>query len=485
MTYKFNNNLYLHIGVLFIVSLIIIISQNGEVNRDGVFYLEHAYYINNGEWSKSLVFYNWPFFSFLIASVHRLTGLSFQYSAHILNILFFLIASLFYLKIFRFISENKYSYIFPTLILLTSIPLMDDYLPMILRDHGLWAGFMIGIYGYLNWIENPKWKWSLIWQFGFIFGGLFRPECFVFNIFLPFLNQFFFKKLRGLNYFLQSLSIPITLSLTFTLTLLFFKGINFNDVTRLSEIISRPMLFLNTLFDPIDINSENFYINKLINEFDISFKYLFLSYVYFYKWIIGIGFFHIFLFLFAIKKSLIKLTYLKVIVIFFVLSNLIVIINFYATFIITSRYMMINWMIIYLASAIGLANLWYQLNKHNDKKYKFLKTLLIAILVIYILNIIVDKKEQHFEKQLGDWVKQNNINLSDIHFNSRRVAFYSGMATFNPDDFDTATKVKKMTYIIYRYTNLDEIKLIDNYEPIQYFPSENNPKIIVYKRLND
>jgi hypothetical protein len=198
-----------NIILLSLVSLIIIILQQGEINRDGTMYLTQSQYIVEGNWDKAMSVYSWPFFSILIAGLHQLSGQSLQYAAHFINVTLFIVASFFFIKNVSLVSQNKTPIVFATLILLTSIPLMDDYLSMVLRDQGQWAGFMLGVYGYLRWIKSPQLSWALIWQLGFIFGTLFRPECLLFNILLPFTHQLFVTKTDRLNVFMQSISIPL------------------------------------------------------------------------------------------------------------------------------------------------------------------------------------------------------------------------------------------------------------------------------------
>ena len=169
------NKLSYNILLLVLISICIIFLQQGEINRDGIIYLTQSQYIVEGNWGGAMEIYNWPFFSILIAGLHQLTGLSLQYAAHMINVALFVLASFFFIKNVTLVSQ-KTNMLFATLILLTSIPVMDDYLSMVLRDQGQWAGFMIGVYGYLRWIKSAQWTWAFVWQVGFLFGTLFRPE---------------------------------------------------------------------------------------------------------------------------------------------------------------------------------------------------------------------------------------------------------------------------------------------------------------------
>ena len=472
------------IGYLSLVMVWLFYSSHGEINRDGVLYLTQAHYFVQGNWDKAMSIYNWPFFSFLIASLSRL-GLKLQPAAHLINATLFLFASLFTILITGLVSDNKVKPIFPGLILLTSIPLMDDYLVMVLRDHGMWAGLMTGVYAYLRWLRSPNFLWSLLWQLGFLFGTLFRPECLIFNILLP-IHQFFFIKTERLKSFMQSIS-TLLIGLLFLPIILIILNMDMRsiDFSRLNEIITRPAHFLNTILQPLPIESHNDFLKILIADYATSFKYFFLSYVVMYKWVAGLGLLHLFLFGYAVKQKLIPMFYLKVLVSFFILSSIITIINLYTTYIITSRYWLMNFWIVYIFASIGLGHFWDSLQHLKQPKQSLMRWGLLSIVALYFLNIIIDKPEEHFEQAAGRWIKENHLDLNNIYFNQKRVAYYADLLTFDLIELQTAIEVKRYQHLVIRYNRFSEIKDILNYQPIKYFPSQQSPKIIIFKRIEN
>lgn len=477
------NNTPIQLLILLAVSVWVIISQQGEINRDGVLYLTQSQLIVEGNWGKAMEIYNWPFFSILIVGLHQLTGLSLQYAAHMINVALFVLASFFFIKNTTLVSQ-KTDILFATLILLTSIPLMDEYLSMVLRDQGQWAGFMMGVYGYLRWIKSPQWTWAVLWQAGFLFGTLFRPECLMFNILLPLIHQLFIVKSERLKSFIQSVSIPLVcLSLLPILWFMLGTDLYKIEFARLNEIITRPTKFLNTMLQPLAIETQNYFLKVLIADFATSFKYFFLSYVVVYKWAVGLGLLHLFLFTYAIQQRLISAPYLKTLVVFFALSSIITIINLYTTFVIANRYWVMNFWVVYIIAAIGLGHLWQTLQDSKHPKQRWMKWGLTSILAIYFLNVIIDKPEPHFELQAGHWVKDQHLDLNNIYFNQRRVAYYAGLLAYESTNLKTATEVIQYPYLMMRYDRFTEAKNIPGYQPIKYFPSKESPKVIVYTRI--
>ena len=479
------NKLSYNIILLALLSIYIIFLQQGEINRDGVRYLTQAHYIVEGNWDKAMAEYNWPFFSILIASLHHFTGISLQYAAHTINVVLFLIAALFFIKNVSLVSHHKTNTIFATLVLLTSIPIMDDYLSMVLRDQGQWAGFMIGVYGYLRWIKSSQWLWAFVWQVGFIFGTLFRPECIVFNILLPFTHQLFIVKADRIKALIQSVSIPlVSLFLLPILWLILNIDISSINLARLNEIITRPAIFFQSMLNPLPIDSSNYWLKILITDHSTSFKYFFLSYMAAYKWASGLGLLHLFLFGYALKQRLISSPYLKTLVIFFALSSIITIINLYSTFIIASRYWVMNFWVVYILAAIGLGQLWANLQHSKYPRHLFIKWGLVSMFAFYLLNIIIDKPEEHFEQEVGRWVKEQQLDLNNIYFNQRRVAFYAGVLAHDRADMDTAVNQIQYPYLIIRYKKFVEFEEIKHYQAIQFFPSREKPKVVVFKRTD-
>jgi len=137
--------------VIMFVAFWSVYIQDGQINRDGLLYLKQAYLIAEGDWKEGLARYPWPFFSILIAVFYKLTNLHLQVVAHGVDIALFGIAAWFYLKTLQLIHNKERNIIFyGGIILLSFIPIMDDYVGMVLRDHGLWAGCMMGTYFYFK-----------------------------------------------------------------------------------------------------------------------------------------------------------------------------------------------------------------------------------------------------------------------------------------------------------------------------------------------
>lgn len=478
------NKIYPYILFLCITTIVIIYSQDGEINRDAVMYLTQSQLFMEGNFSQALDFYNWPFFSFLIFIFHKIFGLSFLHSAHFIDGLLFLVAAYYFLKIIHLVSDSKINHIYGFLILISSIPLLDDYLGMILRDHGQWAGFMMGVYYYLMWINTSSNKYNLLWQMSFIFASLFRPECFIFNILLPFVSVIFSSSKNKLLIFFQTSSILIIGAFFMAGSYVYLSTNNLYefDFLRLNEILTRPLLFLKTFFNPLDLNSNNFYQSVLIHDYAISLKYLFLSYVALYKWVFGLGLLHVYFFIIAIKKRLIDYLYFKYLMAFFLISFMVTVINLYATYVLASRYWVMNWWIVYIFATFGFSYTWKIIHESKNKYFAFVKLILIIFLTVRILNIYIDKPNITSENQAIDWIKNNHIDLSKINTNDSRIAFKLDLNVFSLVEKNKYIP-GRYNFLIMKYNHLESPEYLDNFETFMYFPDNQNPKIVLYRRL--
>ena len=476
-----NNAVIIHALFLTFIGALIIYLQQGEINRDGIKYITEAQFFLEKNYIKALEGNNWPFFSYLISKAGELLDISVQFSAHVINLLCFGVASFFFLKTINYVSNKQTPTIWGSLILLTSIPVMDDYLPMVLRDHGQWAGFMGGVYYFLRWFKEGGIKNAFFWQLSFAIGTLFRPECLAFNILLP-LVSLLPQEQRTVEKFLQSISLGFVVIIISAI--IFFISDFSLDFARLNEFYSRPRAFLLNILTPIELTTNHIHLRYLIADFSESFKFLFIAYVILYKWIAGLGIFHFALFCYALKQKLLQKKLLLALVFLFLISGVITIINTYATYILANRYWVMNWWIVYIFAALGLSHLWTSLNAQRSSKHRWIKISLVFVLLLYFLNVILDKPEVHFEKQAGNWVMENQLDFNNIYFNNRRVAYYAGQLAFDDVGLQQATEVIQYRYLMIRYLRFSEVKAIKNYQPIHHLPSKQNPKVIVYERVS-
>jgi hypothetical protein len=382
--------------------------QDGHINRDGFLYLKQAYLISEGNWKEGLAVYRWPYFSILIAFFYKITDLHLQVVAHGVNLMLFGITALFYLKILKLIYLQKYIIFYGGIILLSFIPIMDDYVGMILRDHGLWAGCMAGTYFYLKYISNDKLFNNFLWQISFAFAGLFRPEAFVFLFLIPLFHLFFQKKQKSkwlnIQQFLHHYLVTFT-CLFFILINKFILNLNLlisDKSNRLNEFIPALMSFFKQISSPLPIFTDHQYLNLLLQNNPVMIAIIFLLSLFLIKTIKGLGVLNLILiykyFCNPQKASRAKLSPLY----FLIFINLcLVFVVFINNYVLTDRYLVLSyfWILIILTPELYLL---FESKSYN--KNKILNSLIITLIVILVLNVLIDNKHKREKKQIDEFL---------------------------------------------------------------------------------
>ena len=442
--------------------------QDGHINRDGLLYLKQAYLIADGSWKEGLKLYPWPFFSILIAVFHKVTNIHLQVVAHAVDLSLFGIAAMFYLKILKLIHKEKGIIFYGGIILLSFMPIMDDYVGMILRDHGLWAGCMIGTYFYFKNLKKYSLKNSISWQLGFLFSGLFRPEGWVFLLLLPLwrLAQHKSQNLKKLVHdYLLSISI-----VTFGLVVIFLSYcdlIGLINSSRLIEFFNRPIVFFHQLVSPLPIVSDNFHLSNLLEDYSLVLTYSVLITILLFKWIKGLGVLHgcMFFYSFLVKKKFLNENQ-KNIYFFLVVSFILVAINLFNVYVLTNRYWGFHWWWLLILITPTTLSLFEVRNFRSS-----IKNILGVVLVFYVFNSFIDKRD-NLEMHIAQYLKNNHLEDIDLK-EHHRIKYY---VNFSVDDLlDNKTNQDPEPYGLYK---IDDINNIDQKMIIKKFP-EINPKFIL------
>ncbi|AKO64558.1 hypothetical protein VI34_06380 [Methylophilales bacterium MBRSG12] len=447
-------------SVIMLVAIWSIYIQDGHINRDGLLYLKQAYLIAEGSWKEGLALYPWPFFSILIAIFHKFTNLHFQVVAHGVDLALFGIAILFYLKTLQLIyNKEKHIIFYGGVILLSFIPIMDDYVGMVLRDHGLWAGCMMGTYFYSKNLKQYSLKNSITWQLGFLFAGLFRPEGLVFVILLPLWNLTQ-NKTQKLKQLVLDYSLCI-LAAILALLVILFSNIDLMNVmssSRLTEFLNRPILFLQQLVKPLPVQTDNEYLSNLFENYSLIITYAVLFSVLIFKWIKGLGVLHGGLFFYSLfAKKKIKNNYQKYIYFFLIVSFILVSINLFNVYVLTNRYWGFHWWWIFILITPVILIIF-----KDGKVNRFIKKILGITIAFFILNCLIDKNES-LEQEVADYLKENALQQVDFQ-EHQRIKYYVNYSIQDlvKDENNQSSPLYKL-YKINNVVNIDQKIIIKNF----------------------
>ena len=180
------------------------------INSDGVLYMDMARALLAGGLSATAELYNWPFFSILVAGIHKLTGLSLEQSGNLVNIAMFVIfTDALVLICNKTLPNNRQVFIAALFIL--GFTLFNDYRAYLFRDMGYWAFSALALYQFVKFLETPTWLNANMWQITIVIAILFRVEGVAILFALPFFVFFNNKSIKDAFFQLVKLWLLVSL----------------------------------------------------------------------------------------------------------------------------------------------------------------------------------------------------------------------------------------------------------------------------------
>ncbi|MFM8812741.1 MAG: hypothetical protein ACKODW_03030 [Methylophilaceae bacterium] len=156
------------IGILALIAGLITVRiqyvHMGWINSDSVLYLEAAKWMVAGDFTKALAIYNWPFYSICIATVSKIFHTPIFLSAQILSTVFFMLATTALLNIVSLLGGNNRTIVIGAITLFGCDYIVGDILPMLMRDQGYWAFFLLSVWAFIKFTDHPTWLMGGLWQ---------------------------------------------------------------------------------------------------------------------------------------------------------------------------------------------------------------------------------------------------------------------------------------------------------------------------------
>jgi hypothetical protein len=427
--------------ISFCVLLVSFINFFNYLNPDGTLYIKQAMMIGNGESFESILnFYAWPFYSYFIYFLSTLLSHDYILSAKLLSYVSIFILSIYFTKTINYLFPKIY-FLIPLFSFFSLGFFIRDYGPMVIRDNLFWALLVVTIYYSIKFIKCNKFNlfiYALIFSF---LSSLIRPEGILFFIYI---FVYFFIK----NQAIRNLLFLKILSLIFISFFIFFF---INDFGRLNEFISLPMKLFNNfiLGISIPINSENEFLDLLIQQNPNSFIFsgltiIFLTKLFFNK--ASIFILISFLKVKKINKDLIEAR--NFLLSLSLLFGFIAYVYTLSTFIITTRYIVPVLLIFTLLSFFKLNYLSFFVNKS--------KYILLFLIVVTIFSLRPFKFENY--QDTLDFISLNNLRDSDFYSNVEMIYFRSEnyFPEFKWDELEKAIESNV------RYLILSDIENIDS-----------------------
>jgi hypothetical protein len=419
------------------IALIIIMLEQGRINDDAVLYLEVAKYFSLFEWKTALSLYPWAFHSFLIGITSAITGLGLETSAYAWSVFFFGLTTYVYIRLIRLAGGSNKTVIAGTLLLFTNPYIIGDTLPMILRDQGFWAFFLLTIALFIRFYRRKTLGNHLAWQISAIVATLFRTEGLALVTLLPciLLAQKESSWKDRLKDFLLAYTILIT-----GLVAGIIASINFSATPHIqnARALNIVLGFISGAYTQISeglVTKAHMIGDEVLGKFlaDYGMQGLLLTLI---AIVVGkitgtAGWLAVLLaaLQYKIKNVLIDLP-AKIILWWaaFILF-LTAMVSLLANFILAGRYIIPVALIIMIIAAFSLTAVYEQTReKTPGKRYKLLASLIVVVLLFNCWKTFKPKPEGYtYERDAVTWVLSHRPENTPVFYDNARLRYYAGL----------------------------------------------------------
>ena len=415
------------IGVLIAMQINYI--QHGWINNDSVLYFEAARLFALGEWQQGFKLFPWPLYSGLIALVHTISGFSLHFSAQILNVLFFGIATHSFLKLIRLCGGDNLTLLCGALLLFSSQYIVGDALQMLLRDQGFWAFFLTGIVFFVRFYRSLSWTDAIAWQLAMITAMLFRVEGITYLLALPFvllLNKNLALSTRGFA-LLKAHSVNLSAGLIVA-SYLFLKGLPVSNLGRLQEIFTTRLLEdLTRKFMQRSEIMANDVLGNFLDQFASEGLLLTFIFIMLAKTISSAGWITAGLAAYTIRlrQQLLNHDAWRILTAVMAIALIDMFLIILKVFVLSGRYVVPLTLILITLAAFGLSELFHRQQKWPGKK-RWLVYILVVVLALGMVKNILPKRAGHnYQQDAVAWVKSHNPDNLPVFYDSSRVRYYA------------------------------------------------------------
>ena len=179
-----NNGLYLCIIIVCALISVWSVFADPIINIDGILYIKSAAALSVGNIDAALGYHKWPFYAYLISGIHQISGISLEFSAHILNCLLNIITCIGFVFLICELGATKRIMLI-ALVVIVLFPGLNELRSYIIRDHGYIAFYIWSLYFLIRALHirsRPLLGLSLL---SMVVAALFRIEGVVFLIAMP------------------------------------------------------------------------------------------------------------------------------------------------------------------------------------------------------------------------------------------------------------------------------------------------------------
>lgn len=396
--------------------------SNDIINSDGILYMKMTEAYLQGGLAETVKVFNWPFFSIIVAYVHKVTSLPLEASAYILNALLFVL----FLDTLILISNKlllNSQQLAIAAILFICFQSFNEYRDFIIRDFGYWAFCSLALYQFILFLERPTLKNATFWQLFATTALLFRVEGVVILLGLPLYLFIFhppkvaFKQYVRLNYLL----ILGTISVTFVAIEMSGITASFGKIQSITSYAD-PSTFLEAFNQKTSIIK-----SQVLNQYSAKYSALIFSsgliFMLLFKLIKALSFGYIGLFLvnWWQQKETQAMPYRSLIIYFMALNILILLAFLFHEYFMSRRYTIVTLVSLLL---LMLPRLTTMISQAWAARNKLLLSVIGFVLFISLVDGITTSRSKTYIKETAIWASENLPKNSTILTEDTIIEYY-------------------------------------------------------------
>lgn len=480
--------------------------QHGWINPDTVLYFESAKLFAIGDWQGAVKIFQWPLYSILIASTHKLTTLDIHTSAQLLSVIFFGIVTASFLKIIELAGGTTRTLFAGALILFSAQYLVGGVLEMLMRDQGFWAFYLTSIVFFIKFYQSRTYLYAFLWQICAIVATLFRVEAISFLILLPTILLFNRKEKwqQRLTALIKCNFINITAAIGIFIALV-TNDWSMNQFGRLKEVFTSNLLIelSQKLLTQSAVMSEQV-LGKYLEEFAVQGLLLTFIYIIISKAVAATGMVNFGLAAFACrsKTHLINLQVFQVLRAAAIIATINMALIITKVFVLSGRYVIALAFILMIFASFQLGDLFKHFNQSPSPKDKKMRWLTIAILTFMLLglvkNILPKSDGYNYMQDAVAWVQENNKGNMPVLYNETRLRYYAGEPFIGAweDNWKVVTTaiqdqtIQKYNFLVITHSSKHHSreefiaeKLPEFVEVKRFSPSKAKKSVVIYRNI--
>lgn len=484
-------------ALLSVVTLFIAVNTQNPLNNDGALYLQTAEAFAQSGWQAAIQLYRWPFYSILIAWLAKLTYLSFEHAAYVLNAVLLVVIVTTFITLTKELGASRTVQFFGAIVIL-SHPRLNHYQNYIIRGFGYWAFSLLSLLYLIRFYRHLRWRYALGWGICMSLATLFRIEGAVLCCLSPLV--LLLRSSTGLwsrlGHALKAYTVHIII--LFILLAWWFCMPDRSSVQlgRLSEFWSQfqsGLMLLNT-----NLQNKAALISQTVSDdasktWGLIMTITRLAGMYLYRLVKTLWPLHVLLCAYGVYKKLMPIEDgAKKVLIYFTLLNLLIpAIHIGQTSFISHRFVMLASLLLLLWSPFSLNSIfqhWRDKKRVLTGKSLLFPSLSLVFLIMFVYAFIPPKQSKAYVVSAGTWLKHNMPEQAKLYSNKRQIAFYAQrqfvswdisekppIPEWTSDDF-VALRVRKENY-----REVTKLLMPLNLKPIKVFANEKDDRVIILR----